>query len=180
MDWLTIFLLAIVAALIISKLIIFRKLRNNRRLRIGSDVPIGNLADSLSIGSELETKFGGGNGGGAGTTRSFSATAAESNARIITVNSIVNGEITGNVVSDKISENLLSSSDTISNRIEPTAAINNVANLLTINVDAEEVSATAFEFITDTAGNAVEVVGEAAGAVGEVVGEIVSEIISNN
>ena len=193
MDWLTIFLLAVIAALIIFTFIIFRKHRNKRRLGLGSDVPIGNLADSSSsIGSDMESKFGGGSGGGAGTTRSFSATGP--NTSIITANSIVNGEITGNMVSDEISENLLSSTNTISNFIEPTATIDSAANLLSTTANAEEIGATAFEFITDTAKNAVEVVGEVAGAVGEVAGavgevagavgevagEIVSEIISNS
>lgn len=187
MDWLTVLWLAIIVASVIFMLAIERYLRmrrNNRRLRLGSDVPIGYFSDSLSSGSGLNPKFGGGSSGGAGATRSFASSVTEStgvaDVRIITANSIVNGELTGDMVSNEISENRLPSADTISNIIEPTAAIDTATNLISTTVDAEKVVTTALEFITDAAGNAIEATGEVAGAVAEVAGEIVSEIISNN
>jgi len=183
MDWVTVLWLAIIVASVSFILAIegyLRKRRNNRQLRLGSGVPNGDFTDSLINGSGLNPKFGGGSSGGAGATRSFTSSATESagaeNVRIITANSIVNGELTGGMASDEISENLLPSADTISNSIEPTGAIDTATNLLSTTVDPEEVVATAFEFITDAAGNAIE----ATGAVVEVAGEIVSEIISNN
>lgn len=158
MDWLTILWVAIIVASVIFILALegyVRRRRNNRRLGLVSDFPIGNFTDSLSSEKSLKPNFGGGSGGGAGATRSFAASANESagvsDDHIITANSIVNGELIGDRV-----ENRLPSADTISNIIEPTAA--------------------AVEFITDAAGNAIE----AAGEIAEVAGEIVSEIISNN
>jgi len=187
MDWLTVLWLAIIVATIIFVLVIdkyFRKRKNNRRLGLGSDLPIGNFTDSLSSGNGLKPKFGGGSGGGAGTTRNFTASTAESagvaDTRIITAHSIINGEFTGDIVSDGIIGTLLPSADTVASIVEPTATIDTSANLLSTTIDAEGVVTAAVEFMSDAAGNAIESAGEIVGVVAEVAGEIVSEIISSN
>ena len=162
----------------------FRKRKNSRRLELGSDVPMGNFTDNLSSGNGLKSKFGGGSGGGAGTTRSFTASTAESagvaDARIITANSIVNGEFTGDIASDVISGNLLPSADIVASIVEPNATIDTATNLLSITMDKEGVVTAAVEFMSGAAENAIEVAGEVVGAVAEVAGEIVAEIISSN
>lgn len=187
MDWLTVLWLAIIVTTIIFVLVIdkyFRKRENNRRLGLGNDLPIGNFTDSLSSGNGLKLKLGGGSGGGAGTMRNFTASTAESvgvaDTRIITAHSIINGEFTGDIVSDGISGDLLSSTDTVASIVEQNATIDTAANLLFTTIDAEGVVTVAGEFMADAAENAIEVAGEVVGAVAEVAGEIVSEIISSN
>ena len=180
MDWLTVLWLVIIVASVIFILFLegyVRKRRNNRRLGILSDVPIGNFTGRFSSGNSLAPKFGGGSGGGAGTARSFAASTTESagvaDARLITVNSIVTVELKGDMVSDEISGNLLQSADTVASIIEPTVAIDTAANLLSTTIDIEGAVPAVVEFMTDAAGNAIE-------SAAEVAGEIVSEIISNN
>jgi len=184
MDWLTMLWLAIIVASVIFILVLegyVRKRRNNRQLMELSDVSSGNFDDHFSSGNDLIPKFGGGSGGGAGAARNFATSTTESvsvaDAGI--VNSIVNVELKGDMVSDGISENLLQPTDRVASFIEPTAAIKSAANLLSTTIDTEAVAASV-EFMTDAAGNAIEAVGEVAGAVAEVAGEIVSEVISNN
>jgi len=171
MDWLTVLWLVIIVVMVIFMFLIdryFRKRKNNRRFELGSDVPIGNFTDSLSSGNALKPKLGGGNGGGAGTTRSFMDLTAEAGVAevpIITEGSIVNEGFTGDIVS---------------NVIQPNATTDSATNLLSTTMDVEGVATAAVEFMSGAAGDAIEVAGEVVGVVAEVAGEIVSEIISSN
>ena len=187
MDWLTVLWLVIIVVMVIFMFLInryFRKRKNNRRFELGNDLPIGNFTDKLSSENSLKPKFGGGSGGGAGTTRNFTTSTAESagvtDGRIITAHSIVNAEFTGDIVSDGINGNLLSSTDTVASIVEQNATIDTAANLLSTTVDSEGVVSAAVEFMSGAAGNAIEVAGEVVGSAAEVAGEIISEIISSN
>jgi len=171
MDWLTVLWLVIIVVMVIFMFLInryFRKRKNNRRIELGSDVPIENFTDSLSSGNGLKPKFGGGSGGGAGTTRSFMDLTAEAGVAevpIITEGSIVNEGFTGDIAS---------------NVIQPNAITDSATNLPSTTMDAEGVATAAVEFMSGAAGDAIEVAGEVVGVVAEVAGEIVSEIISSN
>lgn len=187
MDWLTVLWLAIIVGMIIFVVVIdkyFRKRKNNRRFELGNDLPVGNFTDRLSSESSPKPQFGGGSGGGGGATRNFTPSATEAasvtDGRIIAAHSIINGESAGDLVSYGISENLLSSTDTVANILEQNATIDTAANLLSTTVDSEGVVSAAVEFMSGAAGNAIEVAGEVVGSAAEVAGEIISEIISSN
>jgi len=125
MDWLTGLWLTIIVASVIFMLAIdryFRKRRNNRRLGLRSDVQFWNFNGNLSSENSLKPKLGGDSGGGAGTTRNFAALTTESagvaDVRVITVNSIMNGELRGDMVLDEVGEHLLPFANTNSNIID--------------------------------------------------------------
>ncbi|MCE5287181.1 MAG: hypothetical protein LLG02_15235 [Pelosinus sp.] len=187
MDWLTVIWLAIILATVIFVFVVkrhFRRRKNKRRFEPECDIPIGNFTDSLSSGNGLNANFGGGSGGGAGSTRSFTASTAESvdaaKTGVITANSIVNGDFAGAVVSDGTSESLLPGADIAASNLEPDTITGTATNLLSTTMDTEGVVTAAVEFMSDAAGNAMEATGEVVGAVAEVAGEIVTEIISSD
>lgn len=156
MDWLTILWLAIILGFVVLIFAVDRyvkKRRKNRQLGIPNDFSTGNFTDCfISSGKETMPKFGGGSGGGAGASRNFAASTAETTG-------IANAT---------------------ASLIPPTDTMDTATDLLSTTGDVDSVIAVATEFMVDAAGNTVEVASEVVGAAAEVAGEIISGIIDNS